>query len=202
MDKRKYILASGSPRRIEMMKNHGITPIICPADIEENLPVKGGMKETVMFLALKKAKAVEDKYLSGCLSDSGSSSMIPEGSIIIAADTIVFKDRIMGKPKDFDDAFRMLSELRDTCHYVATGVALVCAGAEKARVFVDVTKVYFKNYSDEELTSYLMTPEAYDKAGGYAIQGYFARYTEKIEGSYDNVVGFPWERITEEIKKL
>ena len=102
---------------------------------------------------------------------------------------------------DFDDAFRMLSELRGTWHYVATGVALVCAGAEKARVFVDVTKVYFKNYSDEELTSYLMTPEAYDKAGGYAIQGYFARYTEKIEGSYDNVVGFPWERITEEIKR-
>lgn len=202
MDKIKYVLASGSPRRIEMMRAHHIDPVVCPADIEENLPAIGGMKETVMFLALKKAKAVEDRCLSGQTHESSESSLIPEGSVIIAADTVVFKDRIMGKPKDFDDAFRMLSKLRGTWHYVATGVALVCAGKENARVFVETTKVYFTDYSDEELTAYLMKDEAYDKAGGYAIQGYFARYTEKIEGSYDNVVGFPWERITEEIKKL
>ena len=147
------------------------------------------MKETVMFLALKKAKAVEN---------SGD-SRITDGSIIIAADTVVYKDEIMGKPKDFDDGFRMLSALRGTWHYVATGVALVESGAMNARVFTEVTKVWFTDYSDEELRAYLLTDEAYDKAGGYAIQGYFSRFTEKIEGDFNTVVGFPWDRIMTEL---
>ena len=187
-----YVLASGSPRRIEMMKAKGLSPIVCPADIEENLPLIGGMKETVMFLALKKAKYVE----------SLQNPEITPGSIIIAADTVVFKDRIMGKPTSFEDAFEMLSDLRGTCHYVVTGVALVAANCSNSRVFVDVTKVYFKDYSDDELKAYLLTDEAYDKAGGYAIQGVFAKYIEKIEGDYNTVVGFPWDRIEEEIEIL
>ena len=191
MKEKKIVLASASPRRIEMMRSHGLEPIVCPADIEENLPLVDGMKETVMFLAFKKAKAVES-----------FNADIPKGSIIIAADTVVYKDEIMGKPVDFEDGFNMLSKLRNTYHYVTTGVALVEAGCENARVFAEVTKVYFKDYSDEELRSYLETDEAYDKAGAYAIQGYFAKHIEKFEGDYDNVVGFPWTKIKEEIKKL
>jgi len=192
MKNRNYVLASCSPRRIEMMKAHGIEPVIIPAQIEENLPVKGGMKETVMFLALKKAKAVEKLH----------SREIPAGSIIIAADTIVYKDEVMGKPLDKDDGFRMLSSLRNTYHYVVTGVALVEAGKQNARVFTDVTKVYFKDYSDRELLEYLNTDEAYDKAGGYAIQGYFAKYIDKIEGDYNTVVGFPWDKVQKELNLL
>ena len=191
MKEKNFVLASASPRRIEMMRSHGLEPIVCPADIEENLPLVDGMKETVMFLALKKAKAVES-----------SNANIPKGSIIIAADTVVYKDEIMGKPIDFEDGFNMLSKLRNTYHYVTTGVALVEAGCENARVFAEVTTVYFKDYSDEELRAYLETDEAYDKAGAYAIQGYFAKHIEKFEGDYDNVVGFPWTRIEEEVKKL
>ena len=191
MKEKNFVLASASPRRIEMMRSHGLEPIVCPADIEENLPLVDGMKETVMFLALKKAKAVES-----------SNANIPKGSIIIAADTVVYKDEIMGKPIDFEDGFNMLSKLRNTYHYVTTGVALVEAGCENARVFAEVTKVYFKDYSDEELRAYLETDEAYDKAGAYAIQGYFAKHIEKFEGDYDNVVGFPWTRIEDEVKKL
>ena len=191
MKEKNFVLASASPRRIEMMRSHGLEPIVCPADIEENLPLVDGMKETVMFLALKKAKAVES-----------SNANIPKGSIVIAADTVVYKDEIMGKPVDFEDGFNMLSKLRNTYHYVTTGVALVEAGCENARVFAEVTKVYFKDYSDEELRAYLETDEAYDKAGAYAIQGYFAKHIEKFEGDYDNVVGFPWTRIEEEVKKL
>lgn len=191
MKDKKFILASASPRRIEMMRSHGLEPIVCPADIEENLPLVSGMKETVMFLALKKAKAIE-----ATLTDD------QKGSIIIAADTVVYKDEIMGKPIDFEDGFKMLSKLRNTYHYVTTGVALVEAGSQNARVFAEVTKVYFKDYSDDELRSYLETDEAYDKAGAYAIQGYFAKHIEKFEGDYDNVVGFPWKRIEEEVKKL
>ncbi len=192
MENKNYILASGSPRRIDIMKKHGINPTIIPAQIDENIPPINGMKETVMFLALKKAKSVE----------ALGSNKIPNGSIIIAADTIVYKDKIMGKPSDKNDGFRMLSELRNTHHYVATGVALVESENQNARVFADITKVYFKDYTDEELLEYLDSDEAYDKAGGYAIQGHFAKYIDKIEGDYDNVVGFPWSRIENELKLL
>lgn len=193
MDKdRTYILASGSPRRIEMMKKHGIRPVVHPAEIDENIPPEHGMCQTVMFLALKKAKAVEAEYLA---SDG-------KAPIIIAADTIVYKDEIMGKPEDREDAFRMISSLRNDVHFVVTGCALVEAGMQNARVFAEITKVFVKDFSDEELNAYLDTDEPYDKAGAYAIQGIFSKHIDHIEGEYDNVVGFPWERIEKELTKL
>lgn len=195
---RTYILASGSPRRIEMMQANGFDPMIMPADIEENEPLYGGMKETAMFLALKKAQDVEARYLT-----EQNPHTTPDGQppVIIAADTIVFYDgEVMGKPADKEDGFRMLSALRGQVHYVVTGVALVEAGAQNSRVFCDITRVYFTDYSDEELLAYLDTEEAYDKAGGYAIQGYFSRYVDHFVGSYDNVVGFPWLSIKKELK--
>lgn len=200
---RQYILASGSPRRIEMMAAHGIHPRICPASIEEHLPLYHGMTETVTFLALKKAKDVESRWLAEQAAETTppTEHFAPqtEAPIIIAADTIVYKDEIMGKPLDKADGMRMLRALRGDVHYVVTGVALVEAGAMNACVFYEITRVYFKDYSDEELSAYLDTDEAYDKAGGYAIQGYFSRYIDHIEGDYDNVVGFPWARIQKEL---
>ena len=190
------VLASGSPRRIEMMRAHGIEPLVMPADIEENIPKVHGMCETVMFLALKKVQDVAGRLSS--LADCTE-----EGSIIVAADTIVYKDgEIMGKPADRDDAYRMLDKLRKDFHYVVTGVALLSYGRQLTRVFAEVTKVYFKDYPDSELEAYLDTDEAYDKAGAYAIQGYFAKHIDHIEGSYENVIGFPWERIEKEILKM
>ena len=190
------VLASGSPRRIEIMRAHGIEPLVMPADIEENIPKVHGMCETVMFLALKKAQDVAGRLSS--LADCTE-----EGSIIVAADTIVYKDgEIMGKPADRADAFRMLDKLRNDFHYVVTGVALLSYGRQLTRVFAEVTKVYFEDYQDSELEAYLDTDEAYDKAGAYAIQGYFATHIDHIEGSYDNVIGFPWDRIEKEILKM
>ena len=196
---KKIVLASGSPRRIEMIRTRGIEPLVMPADIEENIPQVHGMCETVMFLALKKAQDV-----AGQLNSLPDCTEKPEeGSIIIAADTIVYKDgEIMGKPADRDDAYRMLDKLRKDFHYVVTGVALLSYGRQLTRVFAEVTKVYFKDYPDSELESYLDTDEAYDKAGAYAIQGYFAKHIDHIEGSYENVIGFPWERIEKEILKM
>lgn len=193
---KKIVLASGSPRRIEMMRTRGIEPLVMPADIEENIPKVHSMCETVMFLALKKAQDVSERLSS--MPDR------PEnGSIIIAADTIVYKDgEIMGKPADRDDAYRMLDKLRNDFHYVVTGVALLSYGCQLTRVFAEVTKVYFKDYPDSELKAYLDTDEAYDKAGAYAIQGYFAKHIDHIEGSYENVIGFPWDRIEKEIIKM
>ena len=212
---RKYILASGSPRRIEIMRANGIDPLIMPAKIEENIPPVCGMCETVMFLALKKAKWVEEKYLNETLTDFTSDLSVDaersvdfqkqedkQTAVILAADTIVYKDGIMGKPKDRQDGFRMLSLLRNDVHYVVTGVALVEAGCQNARVFAEVTKVFVKDFTDEQLNAYLNTDEPYDKAGGYAIQGLFGEYIDHIEGSYDNVVGFPWEKIAKELGRL
>ena len=193
---KKIILASGSPRRIEMMRTRGIEPLVMPADIDENLPKVHGMCETVMFLALKKAQDVAERL-------SSLPNCTENGSIIVAADTIVYKDgEIMGKPADREDAFRMLDKLRNDFHYVVTGVALLAYGRQLTRVFAEVTKVYFKDYPDSELEGYLDTDEAYDKAGAYAIQGYFAKHIDHIEGSYENVIGFPWDRIESEIWKM
>ena len=192
---KKIVLASGSPRRIEMMRAHGIEPLVMPADIEENIPKVHGMCETVMFLALKKVQDVAGRLSS--LADCTE-----EGSIIVAADTIVYKDgEIMGKPADRADAFRMLDKLRNDFHYVVTGVALLSYGRQLTRVFAEITKVYFEDYQDSELEAYLDTDEAYDKAGAYAIQGYFAKHIDHIEGSYDNVIGFPWDRIEKEMEE-
>ena len=208
---RQYILASGSPRRIEMMRAHGYEPVICPADIEENMPLHSGMRETVMFLAFKKAKAVEAKYLAerglaaGGPPDGGqgTSGQSGQGSpIIIAADTIVYKDEIIGKPHDKDDARRILTSLAGDTHYVATGCALLEAGCEHARVFVEVTQVFVNEVEPAAIEAYINTDEPYDKAGAYAIQGTFGKYIDHIEGDYDNVVGFPWTRIEKELEKL
>ena len=203
MNKNKtYILASGSPRRIEIMRSHCIDPIIHPASIEENIPPENGMCQTVMFLALKKAKAVETEVLDKAVFREGDASVEGDSPIIIAGDTIVYKDEIMGKPENREDAYRMLAKLKNDYHYVVTGCALVEAGIQNARVFAEITKVFVKDLTEAELNAYLDTNEPYDKAGAYAIQGIFSKHIDHIEGDYDNVVGFPWSSIEKELELL
>ena len=181
---KKIILASGSPRRIEMMKNNGYDPIIAPADVDETLPFDMEPASAVMYLALKKAA-----FTDALFTDD------PE-RIIIAADTIVVDgNKIIGKPEDRDDAFRILTSLKNRNHQVMTGVCIIDSVSGLKTCICDITEVYFTDYSDEELDSYLDTDEPYDKAGAYAIQGTFAKYIQRFEGDYDNVVGFPWYRI-------
>lgn len=188
------ILASGSPRRINMMKEKGYDPIIMPADVNENIPLEMSMESSVMYLAAKKALWVENKLKE--------SSQFPEDSLIIAADTVVYNDRIIGKPESPDEAFETLSALQSDSHYVATGVCLLRPGMPERQTFCEVTEVFFTDIPETELKAYVETKEPYDKAGGYAIQGTFAKYIDHFEGDYDNVVGFPWSRIEQELKKL
>ncbi len=186
------ILASASPRRAEIMHAHGIFPVIMPTSADETLPADIGMTDAVEMLASRKALACY-KSIQG----------IPEfaGHIIVGADTIVWKDEIMGKPVDHDDAFRMLDKIRGTVHYVVTGVALVEVDTGSLQVLSDVTEVHCTDYSDEDIEEYLSMQEPYDKAGSYAIQGYFGRYIDHIEGDYENVVGLPFYRIAPLISK-
>ncbi len=182
------ILASGSPRRVEMFHREGYQPIIRIPRVSEELPPLAQPRESALFLALKKALSVEKECALG--------------QVIFAADTLVVKDDIFGKPISKEDGFRMLSRLRGTTHQVMTGVAILVAQSPYRMVFVETTEVTFSQFTDEELVAYLDTTEPYDKAGGYAIQGTFEKYILKVVGDRDNVMGFPWKRAQEEWIRL
>ena len=186
---RRIILASSSPRRIEMMRNNGYEPEIIPADIDEALPFDMSPEAATMYLAYRKAACAAGK------SDQ------PADVIIIAADTVVVYDKtIIGKPSSIDDAFRILHRLKNSSHDVITGVCIIDTGKNTKECFYSDTKVFFGYFSDEDLAAYVETDEPYDKAGGYAIQGTFGKYADHIEGDYDNVVGFPWTQIVKYIR--
>lgn len=187
------ILASSSPRRIDMLRKEGINPIIIKPEVDENIQIQMNMEDTVMFLALKKALSVEITLLNKTISNN---------SVIIGADTIVYSDRIIGKPETKEDAFDVLSKLNGKSHLVVTGVALIEPFSERRKVFFEITKVYFKKYFESDILTYINTDEPYDKAGGYAIQGAWGKYIDHIEGDFENVIGFPLNRIKEEISNF
>jgi len=188
MKNMKLILASKSPRRIEMLENLGLCPEIMPADVDENIEEFKNLPDVaVITLAKRKAQAVSEK-----VSD--------KNCIIIAADTLVYKgNSLLGKPKDENDAFSMLKSLSGDYHSVYTGFA-VCCGDKLVAKAVE-TKVFFKKLSDEEIYSYISSKEPMDKAGAYGIQGKGALFVSKIEGDYFNVVGLPLCELFETIKE-
>ena len=155
-----------------------------------------------MYLALKKGLACEDAMQGNGSECEDAFDADRDSALIVSADTIVYaKDItigdwcIMGKPKDEDDAWRMLSSIRGTSHYVVTGVCLIDVDSGDSAVISDTTTVWCKDYSDEDIYDYISREEPYDKAGSYAIQGYFGRYIDHIDGDYENVVGLPFYRI-------
>lgn len=184
---KKIILASASPRRIEILKNNGITCDIMPADVDEYIPEGTAPYLACMHNALKKALAVESQLTEG---------------IVIAADTIVYNGEILGKPSDEEDAFRMLSDLRNTSHSVMTGVALADAETHRRHVFYEETLVHFGDYSDQDIRDYIASGEPMDKAGSYAIQGGWGVHVTKYEGDFANVIGLPWDRLKEELERF
>ena len=188
----KIILASASPRRLEILNKHGIEPVILPQDTDESLPEGIGKTEAVEKLSSDKARACY-----AAVKDDPSF----EGFVILGADTIVWKDEIMGKPADRADAFRMLDKIRGTYHYVVTGVCLIDVSSGSETVMNDVTAVHYVNYTDDDINDYISLGQPYDKAGSYAIQGYFGRYIDHIDGDYENVVGLPFHIIEDALKK-
>lgn len=187
----RIILASGSPRRIKMLEDIGVSPWIVKPQVHEESRLTLSPEQLVMSLALKKALAVE-------------AQLVQEGvdctqSLLIAADTIVYADRVIGKPESEEDAFEILSFLSGRRHTVYSGVCLL--GTEKMlrRVFYNTTEVCFKKYSKQDIQAYIATGEPMDKAGAYAIQGGFAPYIDHIEGPMDNVIGFPLGKIRQEL---
>lgn len=187
LEGKNIILASQSPRRIEMLHSLGLEFQICPADVDENPASYHDEIDFVHHNAGSKADWVFQKH--------------PAADLIIAADTIVVKEgKILEKPKDFADARRMLSLLAATTHQVITGFCLRAGGQHI--IDHEITAVTFYPLSDHEIDSYLASGEPFDKAGAYGIQGFASIFIQKIDGCYFNVVGFPIPKFYQHLKKL
>ena len=191
----KIILASKSPRRIELLTNAGFEVIQISADLSEDIDTTLPPYKVVEELAYRKALATRDKILDDYDSENNDYVNIP----IIAADTIVYYKGIIGKPIDRKDAEDILMSLSGNEHQVYTGVAILTINGNKEKIFHERTSVYFKSYTLDELSEYLDTDEPYDKAGAYGIQGYFSQLIDHIDGDYDNVVGLPITRLKDEL---
>lgn len=199
----QIILASASPRRKELLEQIGLTFDICPAKGEEVI-TKTIPAEVVKELASQKAKEVAAMVKS--YEEKHEELMTPQDIMVIGADTIVaYEDQILGKPKDEEDAYRMLSMLSGNTHSVYTGVSIILLGASgKAGElnFYEKTDVVMRQMDENEIRRYIATGEPMDKAGAYGIQGKCAIFIDKIDGDYNNVVGLPIAAIYRELKKL
>ncbi len=190
----KIILASGSPRRREILAKLGTDFEVIVSDKEEVI-TSDVPEDVVKELSSMKAQAVFDEVLEKETEDF----------LVIGADTVVACDgKILGKPKDAGDAARMLHSLSGRAHEVYTGVTVkIRRNSMMEEVqFAECTKVHVYPMLDSEIVNYIGTGEPMDKAGAYAIQGLFAPYIERIEGDYYNIVGFPIARIFQELKKI
>ena len=168
------ILASGSPRRRELLDLMGLTYTVETPDADESF--SGRPSETVMEISRRKAAAVAARH-----SDS----------IIIAADTLVFADSILGKPHTPERAKEMLRSLVGNWHHVYTGITVINTRSGRILRNVDKTRVHLVPMTEQEIDAYVATGEPLDKAGAYGIQGMGGMFVDRIDGSYSNVVGLP-----------
>lgn len=186
------ILASASPRRRELLSQAGIHFTVIAGSGEERTE-SGTPCEAAEELSGKKAREIWNRL-------SGEEQ---ERALVIGADTVVsLEGNRMGKPKDEEEAVRMLTALQGRSHQVYTGVTLVWQeeGKEREYSFFEETRVFVYAMSDAEIRSYVATGEPMDKAGAYGIQGRFAAYVKGIDGDYNNVVGLPLGRLCQELR--
>ena len=178
------ILASNSPRRAKLLKDAGLDFIIESSDLEEIVDEK--LKPQDMVIELAKMKAVHVAALH-------------PNDVVIGADTIVvYGNEVLGKPKDEDDAYRMLKMLSGERHTVYTGVAL--AKGETIHAFISATEVWLKSISDIEIRNYIKTGEPMDKAGSYGIQGDGGSLVDHYKGDFFTIVGLPLKDLLEALK--
>jgi septum formation protein len=190
----KIYLASASPRRKELLKQVGLSFKTMPSTVEEKI-TKTAPDEVVEELSYQKAVDVCEKL----------TNTVNDDFVVIGADTIVSCwGEILGKPKDKEDAARMLHSLQGGSHQVYTGVTLAWKYKDMAAMFAtfhECTDVTMYSMTDEDIQKYVDSGEPMDKAGAYAIQGLCAAYIQGICGDYNNVVGLPVGRVYQELKK-
>lgn len=187
----KVILASQSPRRKELLDLLNIEYEIIVSNEEETLEDGITIQEQAKKLSYKKAKAVFDKTKGD--------------RIVIGSDTMVIKDnKIYGKPKDEQDAIKILEELKGSKHQVITGLAILVEKQGKYEEYIeyDIADVYFKDMTKQEIYNWIKTGKALDKAGAYAVQGEFMVFIEKIDGNYSTVMGLPIHKVYDILKNI
>ena len=173
----RLILASGSPRRRELLTRLGLPFTVVVSDVDETAPPGSAPEELVANLAVRKAEAVASTV---------------ERGLVIGADTSVFLDgEALGKPRDEADAARTLRRLRDRAHQVVTGIAVVDAATGRVERSAVRSEVRMRPYGDDEIDRYVATGEPLDKAGAYGIQGEGGALVAAVDGCFNNVVGFP-----------
>lgn len=182
----RLILASGSPRRAELLRAAGIPFDVFPVDVEERFRTGENPEHAVARLAEAKAVAAAASH--------------PDAAVLGADTTVVVRGEALAKPADNEDAARMLRMLSGCSHDVLTGVCLLSQG--RRLVHVEPTRVRMAQLGESEIAWYVSTGEPFDKAGGYAVQGLASRFIEGIDGSYSNVVGLPISRVYELLKAL
>ncbi|ABX81974.1 Maf family protein [Acholeplasma laidlawii] len=179
------ILGSGSARRKELLESASIDFLLVPSDYNESqVAFEGDTLKYVETIAENKAKALLHKYPL---------------DVILTADTVVEVDgEILGKPKDIEDAQKMLQLLNDKTHHVYTGVCIV--SKDKKEVFVESASVTFNKLSTLDIESYIQTKEPMDKAGAYAIQGIGAKLIKQYDGDFHTIMGLPLKLVLEKLK--
>lgn len=189
--KYRIVLASGSPRRREILSGVGASYDVIVSDCDEST-TQTEPAELVKTLSYKKAEAVA-KHINGPV-------------IVIGADTVVaYSGSILGKPKDRAEAGRMISMLQDNIHQVYTGVSLIIKeedGASSVLTFAECSEVEVASMTKRQIEEYIATGEGDDKAGSYAVQGIFATHIKGIKGDYFNIVGLPVAAIYQRLYEM
>lgn len=188
----KLVLASSSPRRAQILRDAGFDFTTQPANVDESLAPGEAVEAYVARIAQAKAHAVAGRALA-----DGTPA------IVIAADTVVLAGKqILPKPKDADDARRMLRLLNATTHEVLTGLFVIRAYDGISFAHLERTRVEFNRISDLDIDAYIQTKEPFDKAGAYGIQGIGGRFVRKVDGCYFNVMGLPLSRLWEILRQM
>ncbi|MFP4078111.1 MAG: Maf family protein [Bacillota bacterium] len=183
---KRYVLASSSPRRHALINLTGYPFETQAPEADETIGDYESHSGLIMEIAGRKVEAIQD---------------VSDEDVVLGCDTLVMvDDDILGKPKDADEVRSMLKKLRGKTHRVITGCALKHAGETKQ--FYEEAHVNFSFLSDDEITEYIQTEEPYGKAGGYAVQGYGARFVNSIYGDYYAVMGLPVSRVYRELRNL
>ncbi|OGZ67869.1 MAG: septum formation protein Maf [Candidatus Staskawiczbacteria bacterium RIFCSPHIGHO2_02_FULL_34_9] len=183
---RKIILASTSPRRKEILAKTGLVFEIQASDYHEDMTLKMSPEKLVEYLSKGKAEAVALKN---------------SNAIVIAADTFVaYKNKKLGKPKDKREAKKMLTMLSGKQNNIISGVTIIDTHSGKSLSFHEITKVFMKKMSADEIENYIATGEPLDKAGAYALQERGSIFIKKIDGDFFNAMGLPLNKLVEKLK--
>jgi len=180
---RRLVLASESPRRLQLLKQIGLEPDVIPSRINEDEITDSSVIDLIQKLAEAKGRSISEKV---------------EDGIIISADTaVVLGHRVLGKPADRDEAIKMLGELSGNMHTVLTAFHILSTPSSYSIAGYEQTKVFFRTLTEAEIMTYVDEAKPLDKAGAYGIQDSGALFIQKIEGCYNNVMGFPLTRFYE-----